>query len=127
MAEPAPGMSPSVTKTIAGIFISYRHVDTDTTFLLQYWLKEHFGQGLIFWDKQDISPGAEWFRPDEGYDRYILTADLICNQLAVHPHRHRGRIIVELPFDQEPFVGRGTTLQAVKSRREMIISCLAND
>jgi tetratricopeptide (TPR) repeat protein len=45
---------------MAGIFISYRHVDTDTTFLLQYWLKEHFGQGLIFWDKQDISPGAEW-------------------------------------------------------------------
>src|ERR1700730_17421790 len=45
---------------MAGIFISYRHVDIDTAFLLQYWLKEHFGQGLIFWDKQDIPPGAKW-------------------------------------------------------------------
>jgi tetratricopeptide (TPR) repeat protein len=45
---------------MAGIFISYRHVDIDTTFLLQYWLKEHFGQGLIFWDKQDIPAGAKW-------------------------------------------------------------------
>ena len=45
---------------MAGIFISYRHMDIDATFLLQYWLKEHFGQGLIFWDKQDIPAGAEW-------------------------------------------------------------------
>jgi hypothetical protein len=45
---------------MAGIFIRYRHVDLDSAFLLQYWLKEHFGQGLVFWDKQDIGPGEEW-------------------------------------------------------------------
>jgi tetratricopeptide (TPR) repeat protein len=45
---------------MAGIFISYRRVDLDSAFLLQYWLKEHFGPGLVFWDKQDIEPGQEW-------------------------------------------------------------------
>src|SRR6516165_4387621 len=44
-------------------------------------------------------------RPHEGYDRHILAADLIRDQLAVYPHRDRGRVIVELPFEQEPFVG----------------------
>ncbi len=45
---------------MAGIFISYRRVDIDNAFLLQYWLKEHFGQSLVFFDKKDIAPGEEW-------------------------------------------------------------------
>jgi tetratricopeptide (TPR) repeat protein len=45
---------------MAGIFISYRRVDLDSAFLLQYWLKEHFGQSLVFWDKQDIGPGEDF-------------------------------------------------------------------
>ena len=42
------------------IFISYRRSDTDSAVLFYSWLQERFGPAQVFWDREDIPPGARW-------------------------------------------------------------------
>ena len=42
------------------IFISYRRSDTDSAVLFYSWLRERFGPEQVFWDREDIPPGARW-------------------------------------------------------------------
>jgi tetratricopeptide (TPR) repeat protein len=42
------------------IFISYRRSDTDSAVLFYSWLRERFGPEQVFWDREDIAPGARW-------------------------------------------------------------------
>jgi tetratricopeptide (TPR) repeat protein len=42
------------------IFISYRRSDTDSAVLFYSWLRERFGPRQVFWDRENIPPGARW-------------------------------------------------------------------
>jgi tetratricopeptide (TPR) repeat protein len=42
------------------IFISYRRADTDSAVLFYSWLRERFGPEQVFWDRENIPPGARW-------------------------------------------------------------------
>jgi hypothetical protein len=44
----------------ADIFVSYNRVDSDYAVLLHAWLTETFGKGRVFWDRDDIDPGADF-------------------------------------------------------------------
>jgi hypothetical protein len=44
----------------SGAFLSYRHADSDYAALLYLWLAERFGSEKIFWDREDIDPGADF-------------------------------------------------------------------
>jgi TIR domain len=42
------------------IFISYRRSDTDSAVLFYSSLRERFGPEQVFWNREDIPPGARW-------------------------------------------------------------------
>src|SRR5216683_1572619 len=105
---------------MAGIFISYRHVDIDTTFLLQYWLKEHFGQGLIFWDKQDLP--ATWLLnpvngPQESSGPSVdVLAFLLLQLLEVRQLKFRLHFVAFAPVDSSHCV-MWLRVRGIESRR----------
>jgi tetratricopeptide (TPR) repeat protein len=45
---------------MGGVFISYRRTDADSALLFYSWLRERFGAAQVFWDREDIPPGARY-------------------------------------------------------------------
>ena len=45
---------------MSGIFLSYKRLDGDYATLLYAWLTERFGSEQVFWDHEDIEPGANF-------------------------------------------------------------------
>ena len=45
---------------MSGIFLSYKRLDGDYATLLYAWLTERFGSEQVFWDHEDIEPGASF-------------------------------------------------------------------
>jgi tetratricopeptide (TPR) repeat protein len=45
---------------MADVFVSYNRRDSDYAVLLHAWLSERFGRERVFWDRDDIDPGADF-------------------------------------------------------------------
>jgi TIR domain len=59
---------------MGGVFISYRRTDTDSARLFYSWLREHFGPEQVFWDRQDITPGARF---DDVLDERVRSSNAL--------------------------------------------------
>jgi len=45
---------------MADVFVSYNRRDSDYAVLLHAWISEKFGRERVFWDRDDIDPGADF-------------------------------------------------------------------